>query len=135
VNSTVTSADILHELDFITSRSGGPGGQHVNKVSSKVTLKWNVAGSGSLPAEQKDLLLQRWANRLTAGGVLVLHARESRSQLRNKETVIHKLDALLRTALTPRKTRKPTKPTKASIQKRKAHKRHRSETKKMRRKP
>ena len=135
MNAPVTSDALLRELTFTTSRSGGPGGQHVNKVSSKVTLKWNVSNSKLLSAEQRELLLEKWSGLLTSRGVLIVYAQESRSQQTNKESVRSKLDALLRKAFATRKARKATKPSMGSVQKRVEEKRQRSEIKKMRRKP
>ncbi len=110
--------DIKDELIFSTSRSGGPGGQNVNKVSSKVTLKWDVAKSTQINSNQKDIIFNKLKNRLTKEQVLVLQEQESRSQFVNKEEVIIKLNDLLRKAFVVKKKRKPTKPTKTSIHKR-----------------
>jgi ribosome-associated protein len=133
-NPGVQSADVLSELTFITSRSGGPGGQNVNKVSSKVTLKWNVANSQILTDEQKLLLLEKLKTKLTTEGVLMLTAQESRSQFTNKESVLVKLDRLLLSAFTIKKARKRSKPTKSSIQKRLNRKKHTGEKKQWRKK-
>ena len=102
--------DIKDELIFSTSRSGGPGGQNVNKVSSKVTLKWDVAKSTQINSNQKDIIFNKLKNRLTKEQVLVLQEQESRSQFVNKEEVIIKLNDLLRKAFVVKKKRKPTKP-------------------------
>ncbi|MCF6297519.1 MAG: aminoacyl-tRNA hydrolase, partial [Flavobacteriaceae bacterium] len=91
----VTSDVILKELEFNFSRSSGPGGQHVNKVNTKVGLRFDVSGSKILNEEQKELLMEKLANKLTKEGVLVLSSQEARSQLLNKELVIEKLDKLL----------------------------------------
>lgn len=129
----VTFNLISGELEFGFSRSGGPGGQHVNKVNTKVTLKWDVANSQLLDEEQRTLLLKKLAKRLTKEGVLVLTSQEGRSQLANKEDAIAKLDALLAKAFVKKKKRKPTKPTKASVEKRLEAKKKLSEKKKWRR--
>ncbi|HNP08804.1 MAG TPA: alternative ribosome rescue aminoacyl-tRNA hydrolase ArfB [Cyclobacteriaceae bacterium] len=127
--------DIKDELIFSTSRSGGPGGQNVNKVSSKVTLKWDVAKSTQINSNQKDIIFNKLKNRLTKEQVLVLQEQESRSQFVNKEEVIIKLNDLLRKAFVVKKKRKPTKPTKTSIHKRVKEKKLKGEKKQWRQKP
>ena len=116
--SILQSNDLVSELTFLVSRSSGPGGQNVNKVNSRVTLKWDLLRSVTLQNDQKELLLKKLASRLTKEGVLMLSSQDSRSQLQNKEAVLQKLDFILAQALTPKKTRKKTKPTKAARQKR-----------------
>lgn len=131
---TPQSTDLLPELSFTTSRSSGPGGQNVNKVNTKVNLKWDVVNSQLLTAEQKVLLLQKLGSRLTKDGMLLLSAQEKRSQLQNKEAVLSKLDALLIKIFTIRKARKATKPGKAVKRKRMEDKRHHAEKKQRRQK-
>ena len=123
------------ELDFSASRSDGPGGQNVNKVNSKITLRFDVRGSQLLKEEQKDRILNKLSSRLTKDGVLVLSCQTHRSQLQNKIDVEEKLNSLLLTALNVEKTRKKTKPTKSSREKRKFNKMLNSEKKKWRQKP
>jgi ribosome-associated protein len=113
-----TAGSLGNELLFTSSRSSGPGGQNVNKVNSKVTLKFDVKRSIVLSDDQKEFLMRKLETKLTKDGVLVLTADDKRSQLQNKESVVLKLDALLRKAFTPRKARKATKPSKAAKQKR-----------------
>lgn len=127
------ASKLSQELQFTTSRSGGPGGQHVNKVSTKVTLRFDVRNSNLLTQEQKAVLEERLRSKLTSDGVLVLSSQEKRSQLANRENVIAKFDRLMARAFTPRKSRKPTKPSKASIEKRLQEKKKLSEKKRYRR--
>lgn len=106
------------EFVFQTSRSGGPGGQNVNKVSSKVELRLNIETSALFTQEEKGIILIKLANKINKVGELVIVAQTDRSQLKNKEKVIEKFFLLIEKALTPRKKRLNTKPTKASIEKR-----------------
>jgi ribosome-associated protein len=124
--------ELINELTFTMSRSSGPGGQNVNKVNTKVTLKFDVVNSSVLTAEQKEVLAKKLASRMTKNGVLILTAQDKRSQLQNKEAVLFKLDELLRKAFTPRKARKATKPGKAAVRERIKAKKHRSEKKQSR---
>lgn len=122
-----------NELVFTTSRSGGPGGQNVNKVNSKVTLKFDVAQSDILTPEEKEILLRKLT--LTNEGVLILTSQDKRSQLQNKESVLLKLEKLLTKAFEKKKVRKATKPSKGSVQNRIKKKKHHSEKKKWRQRP
>jgi ribosome-associated protein len=128
-----TASSLLPELQFTTSRSGGPGGQHVNKVSTKVTLKFDVRNSKLLTPEEKAQIEERLRSKLTADGVLILSSQEMRSQLANRDNVIAKFDKLVARAFAIRKKRKPTKPTKASVEKRLQEKKKLSEKKRYRR--
>lgn len=132
--ATPSIAAILSELAFVTSRSSGPGGQNVNKVNSKVTVKWDVANSALLP-EQKEVILKKLHSRLTKEGVLLISAQDARSQLQNKEAVISKLEELLVKAFARRKVRKATRPGKAAQQKRLQQKQRHSEKKRWRQRP
>ncbi len=132
---TPTTRDLMNELDFITSRSGGPGGQNVNKVNTKVTLKWDVGHSLVLRAEQKEIILRKLAPRITNEGFLLVTAQDKRSQLHNKEEVLRKLDELLVKSFAVRKARRATKPGRAAKQKRITEKKIRSEKKQWRQKP
>jgi ribosome-associated protein len=131
----ISAGTLGKELIFSASRSDGPGGQNVNKVNSKVTLKFDVARSEILSPEEKDIILKKLASRLTKEGILVLSAQESRSQLQNKEAVIVKLEKILKKAFEKKKVRKATKPSKGSIQERINKKKQLSEKKKWRQKP
>src|SRR5512143_2752097 len=123
------------ELTFQASRSGGPGGQHVNTSSSRVELWWDAASSPSLSETQRTLLFERLASRLTEGGLLRLVAASSRSQSQNREETITRFRELLARALTPVKRRKATLPSRASKEKRLSEKRRHSERKARRRQP
>jgi ribosome-associated protein len=125
----------LGELVFEFSRGGGPGGQNVNKVNSRVTLRFDVAGSECLAAAVRDRLMDGLKSRLTTEGELVMHAAEHREQARNRSAVIERFEALLTEILTPRKKRRPTKPTRGSKERRIKERKRRSQIKKWRRKP
>jgi ribosome-associated protein len=134
--SRLITVDLISsELEFTTSRSSGPGGQNVNKVNSKVTLRWNIKGSSALTPEEKELLLQKFSSRLTTDGELLLSAQDKRSQLQNKEEVIIKLESLLQKALAKKKKRKPTRPSKGAVQTRLDKKKKHSDKKKNRKSP
>ncbi|GAA4002694.1 alternative ribosome rescue aminoacyl-tRNA hydrolase ArfB [Hymenobacter fastidiosus] len=113
-----SAAAFLPELQFQTSRSSGPGGQNVNKVESRVELRFVVAASELLTAEQKLTIAEKLASRLTAEGELLVVAQEDRSQLRNKETALLKFHQLLVKALHQPKARKATRPSKGAVRKR-----------------
>lgn len=122
------------ELVFAFARSGGPGGQHVNTSSTKVELRFDVAGSPSLTPEQRDRLRERLATRLSADGVLVLTASEHRSQTRNRAAVTARLRRMLAEALAPPPPpRRPTRPSRAAVRRRAEANRRRGETKALRR--
>jgi len=103
---------------FKAIRSSGPGGQHANKVSSKIELSFDVLITKVLTDSQKQLLLKNLASRLTKENVLILFCDESRSQHKNKEIVIERFLQIIKKGLTIPKKRKPTKPTKASVRRR-----------------
>lgn len=132
---TIDARLLAGELEYSASRSDGPGGQHVNKVSSKITVRFNVRASQILSEEEKALLSNKLVNRLTREGVLILSSQAHRSQLQNKRDVEEKLDQLLLVALNVEKSRKATRPTRTSREKRKFSKMLNSEKKKWRQKP
>lgn len=125
----------LSELEYRASRSGGPGGQHVNTSSTRIEVWWDVAASPTLTDDQRDRLLMRLRPRLDSSGRLRLVSSGSRSQLRNREDVTERLQEVVAAALALRKKRKPTKPSRAAKAARLEAKRHRSATKQHRRAP
>jgi len=123
------------ELSFRTSRSGGPGGQHVNKVETRVELLFDVLRSASLSGDQRERILEKLSTRIDAGGVLHIVASRSRSQAENKERAIEALAALVRDALKIRPVRKKSRPSASSRERRLLQKKRRQQTKLMRRRP
>lgn len=124
-----------HELVEQVSLSGGPGGQHVNKTASRITLRWCVPKSGVLGDAWKKRLMTRLASRLTKDGELLVHADSQRSQLQNREAARARLAQIVDEALTLPKTRRATKPTKGSKRRRIEAKKRRSDVKRGRRPP
>jgi ribosome-associated protein len=120
------------ELQFDFIRASGPGGQNVNKVSSAVQLRFDVANSPSLPEELRQRLTQIAANRINKEGVLILEASKFRTQEQNRQEAIDRLVGLVRRAAHKPKPRKKTRPSAASIERRLEKKRQRSEKKKLR---
>ena len=132
LTANIRNTDVTNELVFTTSRSGGPGGQNVNKVNSKVTLRFDVANSPSLSDQKKERIMEKLSNRITNEGELILSAQHMRTQLQNKEAVIAKFNQLMETAFAPQKIRRPTKPSKSAVKKRLNEKKMHAEKKKMR---
>ena len=132
MNTSITLQQLLAELEFTASRSSGAGGQNVNKVNSKITLRWNVAKSNVIMGEQKELLLKKLAHKLTLDGEFILSSQEHRSQLQNRDEVLKKLDQVLQHALKRRKVRKASKPSRAVAKKRLENKKRHSEKKQWR---
>jgi ribosome-associated protein len=122
------------ELRFRFSRSGGPGGQHVQKSSTRVELLFDVAHSPSLSDEERLRVLERLSSHIDSTGTLRLVARSERSQWQNREEAIERFQTLMRKALRRRKKRRATRPTAAARERRLRHKRNRSLTKRLRHK-
>ena len=125
---------LITELTFKAIRSSGAGGQHVNKVSSKVVLNFDLTNSGVFSEEQKILLFKNLSNRLTTEGILILNSDESRSQHKNKELVIKRFIELIKQGLKVPKKRRPTKVPRAVKLKRLSKKKQQAD-KKANRKP
>ncbi len=120
------------EFVFKTSRSGGAGGQNVNKVATKVQIDFNIAQSQLLEPTDKAILLEKLANKLSSEGVLQIIAQTDRTQLGNKVIALKKIYALINKCFVVKKHRKASKPTKTSIEKRLVSKKLKSETKRLR---
>jgi ribosome-associated protein len=133
VNSTLSVP--LAEFEFTFARSGGPGGQNVNKVNSKATLRWGVKASPSLPEGVRQRFLAKNRRRITTEGDLVLSSQRYRDQGRNVADCLDKLRDMLEQAAIEPKPRKKTKPSRAAKRRRLEDKRHRSARKEGRRTP
>ena len=126
---------LISELKFKAVRSSGSGGQHVNKVASKVELHFDVMASNVLKEDQKALLLDQLKTRLTAANILILFCDETRSQHKNKALVIERFLEIISMGLEVKKERIPTKTPKAVIKKRLENKRRQASKKANRKKP
>lgn len=126
--------DFSSEMKLQTTRSGGKGGQNVNKVETAVIAFFDVTGSQLLTEEQKGIIQHKLANRINSEGQLVVKAQMHRTQLSNKEEAVNKINELIREALKKKKLRIATKPSKASKERRIESKRHFSEKKESRKK-
>ena len=122
-----------NELTFDFVRASGPGGQYVNKVATAVQLRFDVARSPSLPEDVRARLMKLAGQRVTDEGVLIIEARSTRSQTRNRELAVEQLVELIRKAAIPPKNRRKTRPTASSVQARRERKAQRSRTKALRR--
>lgn len=125
----------LAEITVHFSRSGGPGGQHVNRTESKVELRFDIRNSPSLNEAQREMVLGKLKSYVDNQGILHLVAQVHRSQLRNRAAALKRFLGLMQNALRPEKHRKPSKPSKASVERRLAGKRRRSRLKQHRAKP
>ena len=114
----IIDRDFSREFVFTASRSSGPGGQNVNKVSTKVELRFDVYHSDLLSEEEKEILRIRLQKKISAEGFLIIVSQSERTQLKNKEKTIEKFYTLIWKALTPVKKRRPTRPSAASKEKR-----------------
>ncbi len=130
----MNKVDVSPELVFKTARSGGKGGQNVNKVETMVEAYFNISKSSILTGEQKDLVTSKLANRINAEGELLVKAQEERTQLGNRQRVISKINELINKAIIVPKKRIKRKPSAASIQKRLDQKKLNAQTKEQRRK-
>lgn len=127
--------ELFRELQFKATRSSGAGGQHVNKVSTKIELSFDLESSNVLTETQKTILKQKLASKLTKENVLILFCDETRSQHKNKELIVKRFFSLLEISLKKTKKRKATKPTRAAIEKRIENKQYNSAKKALRKKP
>lgn len=125
----------LREFHFSFSRSSGAGGQNVNKVNTRATLRWKVARSPSLPKAVRERFVARYRRRISGAGELVLHSQRFRDQGRNVADCLAKLRAMLAAVADPPRRRKPTRPGRASVERRLREKRKRSERKGRRSRP
>jgi len=135
MNLDLLRESILSKVDIAYARSGGPGGQNVNKVNSKAIARIRLADVEGLTAAEAAMALSRLSGRLTTEGELVVQAEEERDQGRNREAALARLVALVSGAARIPRPRKATRPTRASRERRLASKRTRSEAKSLRRKP
>jgi ribosome-associated protein len=129
---TVSERDFNKELKFSTSRSSGPGGQNVNKVNTRVELRFNVKSSEILTEFEKEIILGKLKSKISLTGDMIISSQSERTQLKNKEKTISKFNTLIIKSLLPRKKRIPTKPTIGSAKKKLENKRRLSEKKTLR---
>lgn len=128
----IPAHEILSSISYITSRSSGPGGQHVNKTNSRVTLQWKVEEQAGFTEEQKAKIFHKLRQYINSEGLLQISVQESRSQIQNKALAEKRLLQLLRECFRPQKKRIPTQPGKAAVQKRLTSKKLHADKKKIR---
>ncbi len=121
-----------HELEITSSRSGGAGGQHVNKTSTKITVRWNVKNTTALSEEQKQRVVEKLASQLTLDGDLIIHSSVTRSQEQNRKMALVRLGQIISKALYIPKKRMATRVSKGAKEARLQEKSHRGEIKKLR---
>ncbi len=135
MESPLSGRDFSAELQFTASRSSGAGGQNVNKVNTKVELRFDISSSALLSDKEKSLIFVKLANRINSEGILILTSQVARSQFENREKVTEKFYKLIRQALTPRKRRIATSPTLGSLERKKKEKKLISDKKSKRKNP
>ena len=132
---SIAQRDFLPEFQFQTSRSSGPGGQNVNKLETRVTLRFNLQNSNVLNEEEKEHLAKKWEKQLTNEGEMLFSSEEHRTQIRNKDEVVAKFRKAIELAFTKPKPRKKTKPSKGAIQERLTSKKKHADKKASRKPP
>jgi ribosome-associated protein len=135
ITTPVRERDFSQEFIITATRSSGPGGQNVNKVNTRVELRFNPADSILLDEDEKEIISNKLKSRITASGFIIIASQSERSQQRNKDECIEKFYALLEKALKPVKKRRPTSPTPTSKEKRLQVKKLTADKKSMRKKP
>jgi ribosome-associated protein len=123
------------EIEMRASRSGGPGGQSVNTSDSKIELRWDVGATAALSEAQRARVLDRLGHRITDDGVLLLRSSEHKSQHRNREAAVSRLQALVAEAIQPPKRRRPTRRSRGANERRIQNKKRRGEVKRLRKNP